>query len=369
MTGDMCPLLDVEESLAQGSSDVFGDLLPDMLSKDLSVTNLELPLTNGNDPIHKVGPNLKASPGIMKGLANSGFDVFALANNHTRDFGDDALIETMQAIEKNGLKHVGAGQNLEFAQKPLRLEINGVKISCISFSMSSFSDATENSPGVGLLNPARNAVDIFNEKKENNLVFVFSHDGRMHIPVPSERVIENYKAFVDAGADIVVGHHPHIYQGYEYYNGSAIFYSLGNFLFPPINDTNPKKQKDWCLTYSIKAHFDKCGITKCEIIPHIFDVEARRLSKLKEAEKEDFFKDLDRLNKLLKNRKENYKLFQEKSLEFKYYDNVLREYAYAVESSTGKEKLKHAAERFYRHLKTEEHIDVFLAVSESRSCD
>jgi poly-gamma-glutamate synthesis protein (capsule biosynthesis protein) len=222
------------------------------------------------------------------------------------------------------------------------------------------------------LNPARNAVDIFNEKKENDLVFVFVHDGRMHIPVPSDRVIENYRAFIDAGASIIVGHHPHIYQGYEYYNGGAIFYSLGNFLFPPIKDTNSDKANDWCQTYSIKAYFDKQGIIKSEIIPHKFDISEKKLSKLKGKDSVNFFRKLDKLNLLLKDKEKNRAFFTDKALEFKYYDRIIDRiisaYGKAVsEPGDDTKSLRLASEKFYRHLKTEEHIDVLLATSRYRS--
>ena len=103
ITGDLIPRELSEERLCKGETEsVFGSVLPEIRSCDLGITNLECTLTRGGEPIYKCGPNLKADPGVMPALMKAGFSVYALANNHSRDFGDEAFLETMKYITDAG---------------------------------------------------------------------------------------------------------------------------------------------------------------------------------------------------------------------------------------------------------------------------
>ena len=101
ITGDLIPRQKSEERLCKGETEtVFGSVLPEIRSCDLGITNLECTLTRGGEPIYKCGPNLKADPDVMPALMKSGFSVYALANSHSRDFGDEAFLETIRLIEE-----------------------------------------------------------------------------------------------------------------------------------------------------------------------------------------------------------------------------------------------------------------------------
>ena len=120
ITGDLIPREKTEERLINGETEtVFGSVLPEIKSCDLGITNLECTLTRGGDPIYKCGPNLKADPAVMPALVKAGFSVYALANNHSRDFGDEAFLETMDHITAAGAKYVGGGKDLADASKTL----------------------------------------------------------------------------------------------------------------------------------------------------------------------------------------------------------------------------------------------------------
>ena len=103
ITGDLVPLHESIDLLAAGKvEEVFSTVLPEIRSADLAITNLECAVTDGGEPIRKCGPNLKCTPAVMPALVDAGFKLFALANNHSRDFGDAAFLETMENVEKAG---------------------------------------------------------------------------------------------------------------------------------------------------------------------------------------------------------------------------------------------------------------------------
>lgn len=176
-------------------------------------------------------------------LKDAGVDIVSLANNHSMDFGSAALVQTLQLLERNNIPQIGGGENIEAVYKPLIINKNGNKIALFAFNAieNNYTNATYTSAGsaslrnIQLVEQAIHAVD-----KEVDLVIPFVHWGSEY-QTNHNLEQENFaKAMINAGADLIVGAHPHVKQDVGEYAGIKIYYSLGNFVFdqmPQRTDT------------------------------------------------------------------------------------------------------------------------------------
>lgn len=317
IVGDYCPigrnkyLLEKEKE-----TDVFGDFKLFTSQADLSIANLEAPLTGCNNPIEKTGPNIKVPTSFLKPLKENGFKVVTLANNHIMDYDEEGLKSTINTCNKEDVKYVGAGKNLEEARKPLIITIKEKKIAIINIAENEFCSATKDSYGANSLNVITNHYDIKKAKKENDFVLVISHGGREHYQLPTPQLRERYRFFIDSGADAVIGHHTHCYSGYEHYNNKPIFYSLGNFIF----DYKKKYQKGlWTQGYGVLLKISDTKID-FDLIPfNQGREESPKLELLNEEESNVFNAKIEELNTIISNDKlfeaawRNYIKTQEKS--------------------------------------------------------
>lgn len=228
--------------------EIFNDFLPEIQNADISVTNLESALTISNRPIFKTGPSLKASPKTIDSLTFAGFNLLTLANNHIMDFGEKGLKDTLELCNKNEINIVGAGMNLNEASQIYFKVINGKKLAFINFTENEWSTTQDNHPGANPLNPIANYYTIQEACKNADFVFVIVHGGHEMYQLPSPRMKQTYRFFINAGANAVIGHHTHCFSGYEIYNGNPIFYSLGNFIF----DWPGKQNSKWNFGYAVK---------------------------------------------------------------------------------------------------------------------
>ena len=301
ITGDYCPIGRNQEKIEKGDLDsLFGSFKEIINDVHFSVTNLECPITNHTAPILKSGPNIKGPTGSILGLKEIGFNLVTLANNHILDFGEDGVQDTIKLCHNNGINTVGAGESLEAARKFFIEEIQGRKFAFINLAENEFCAATISSYGANPLNLATNYKDIQTAKKLADYVIVIAHGGREHYQLPTPNVRERYRFFIDAGADVVVAHHPHCVSGYESYNEGKIFYSLGNFIF----DYKVKYQKgDWTEGMSVILKFSDNGID-FETIPHF---QGRRedptFQLMVGDDKKEFQLKLDSLNQKIANDK------------------------------------------------------------------
>jgi len=271
-----------------------------LYDKDLSVINLECPLTKKNNPIVKTGPNNKMDPKCVDFLNQGKFDVINLANNHIGDYGDEGLFETIETLNNNGFKHLGAGKNINEITKPLNINIKGVMFSFLSFAENEFGIARTNTPGVSPLNLPENIKLIKKVKKHTDNVIVLIHGGNEFNPVPNPHTVSNYRSFIDAGASAVIAMHTHCPQGYEIYDNGCIVYSLGNFLFSSIN----KQPNVWWIGYMAKLTFTKQGFGGIELTPYTTAPAGLKINILKNENKEFFFKYINRLSEIIADEKE-----------------------------------------------------------------
>ncbi len=200
--------------------------------------NLESPLTKRAKRLPTKGPRggsiyLKGNPDYAFILTEAGFDVLSLANNHVMDYGEQGLSDTMYYLEQEEIKHVGAGPDLAAALAPADIDVDGFVVRFLAFNGV---EPREYSAGAGKagtapLDEGTVANAIASAKTDANLVVVSLHWGGESMAYPSSEQKRLAHRFVDAGADVILGHHPHVIQSVETYEGAVIAYSLGNFLF------------------------------------------------------------------------------------------------------------------------------------------
>lgn len=233
VAGDFCPQERVAELFEKGGYEtVLSDVKKYSDAADYSIVNLECPVCYGGEkPIIKVGPCLKCSESGVAALKWAGFDCVTLANNHFYDYGEDGVLNTLKSCDKNHLDYVGGGANIEAASKTLMKVIGDKTLAIINCCEHEFSIATDNNGGSNPLSPIKQYYSITEAKKNADYVIVIVHGGHEHFQLPSPRMQEVYRYFIDLGADAIVNHHQHCFSGYEIYRGKPIIYGLGNFCF------------------------------------------------------------------------------------------------------------------------------------------
>lgn len=232
VTGDFCPIYENGDLIMNDLYDkAFGNLIENIKDKDLHITNLECPLTDSEAPILKHGPLLKADPVLIKGLKHALVDIACLANNHISDYGDKGVIDSIELCHRNGIKTVGGGKNIKEASTTLFISVKGKSIAIINVAEHEFTIASEERAGANPLDLIQNFHAIKDARSKADIVILIIHGGNEYYQLPSPRVVEMYRFLAEAGADVVIGHHPHVYSGYELHKGVPIFYSIGNFFF------------------------------------------------------------------------------------------------------------------------------------------
>lgn len=236
IAGDFCPQNRVAELFEKCDyASVLGEMKPIIEQADYSIVNFECSVIKGGEkPIMKQGRNLHCSEKGMEAIKWAGFDCVTLANNHFRDYGEEGICNTLKTISEYGLDSVGGGMNIQEAAKILYKEIDGKTLAIINCCEHEFSIATNTSAGSNPLNPIQQYYAINEARAKANYVLVIVHGGHEMWQLPSPRMVETYRFFIDVGADAVVNHHQHCYSGYEMYRGKPIFYGLGNFCFDKL---------------------------------------------------------------------------------------------------------------------------------------
>jgi poly-gamma-glutamate capsule biosynthesis protein CapA/YwtB (metallophosphatase superfamily) len=234
-------------------------------SADFAVANLEAPFGTGGKAFAKTF-TFRVPPEYAPALVRAGFDAVNLANNHILDFGLPPFFETLRLLDSLGIGHCGAGPDRDAAESGCRVLRNGWKAAFLGFSLTYPEQfwASGRRPGTAFAVRERVAAAVDSARRTADLVVVSFHWGKeLHsLPEPYQR--EFGHAAVDAGADLVLGHHPHVLQGFELYRGKPIAYSLGNFVFGSKSAS--------CVTSALFiARFDSSGFTGGETVPLCVD--------------------------------------------------------------------------------------------------
>ena len=213
--------------------DVFKSVQSIFAEADIIIANLEGPLYDG----YRAVPGkctIRANSGWADVLKTVGIDIVTLANNHIMDHGNDGLFSTLSVLDRKGIAHVGAGANLEKACKPFFVQINEYRLAFLartSVIVNSPSYADGDNPGVAFLDMEELVNNVKACRNQADVVVVLMHWGieEYSYPTPDQR--KQAKRLIKAGVDLVIGHHPHVVQGYERFGSGIAAYSLGNFVF------------------------------------------------------------------------------------------------------------------------------------------
>lgn len=230
--GDICFNLINEDRACRGDAEaLFTNTLPLILDADVSICNLESPLTDSNKKIQKSGPNMKASFEAAKVLRIAGFDIASLANNHILDYGEQGIKDTILGCETIGIKTVGAANNSINARKPCIIDSNGLKMGFYSVADNECASATEKSYGANGFDYCETFDDIRKAAELCDALIVLYHTGLEHYQYQSPDLQKRCRKMVECGAKAVICQHSHCIGTFEEYKGSLILYGQGNFLF------------------------------------------------------------------------------------------------------------------------------------------
>lgn len=231
---------------------------------DIVFGNLENPITPGRE-IMMPEMTLRADPGVETALREAGFTVLSLANNHMADFGFQGLLDTLQYLDRAGVGHTGAGKTEAEALASKIIEVKGIKLAFLAFTdpalvPDSYLAGAEH-PGVAFGEPEKVRAAVQDAGEKADFVVVSMHAGTEYEPAPDLAQTRMARLAVDAGADLVLGHHPHVVQKIEKYKGKYIMYSLGNFVF------DQKWSRATRVGLTAKIFITREGIEKIEFLP------------------------------------------------------------------------------------------------------
>ncbi len=221
------------ELAREGYDYPFERVLSLLRDADVTFGNLEGPLTQRGEAARKQYVFRSPPQRVAPALARAGFDVVSLANNHTMDYGFEGLRDTMQALADAGVRYAGAGENLGAARRPALLDVNGVRLAVLAYSLTFPEEfwATDDRPGTAFGHEHQVRADVAAARAQAAVVLVSFHWGQEGSAQLREYQRKLGHAAIEAGAIAVIGHHPHVLQGIERYRDGVIFYSLGNFVF------------------------------------------------------------------------------------------------------------------------------------------
>lgn len=241
------------------------ELVDEMNEADIFMLNNEFAYSTRGTEIKEKSYTFRAHPKRVGILKEMGADIVSLANNHALDFGVEALLDTFSTLEEAGIDYVGAGINMDRAKAPVYYTIGDTTIAYVAASHVIYAMdwyATDTRPGmIGTYDPALFVTSIKEAKENSDFVVVYVHWGkeRTHEPVDYQKNLA--KIYIDAGADAVIGCHPHVMQGIEFYKGKTIAYSLGNYWF------NSSKRESGLL----KIYLHPDGTTETQLLPAMND--------------------------------------------------------------------------------------------------
>lgn len=265
------------------SDKVFNSVRNIMKNDDFTIVNLECPISVQGKAMENKKFTFRAKPSVAKILHDNGIDAVSIANNHALDFGKDAFLDTLKNLEENNIIFGGGGIN---ANKTINPSIK-IKTTTINFFAASrvLPDtnwvATNNRAGLlSAYNPDKLLLNLKNARKnDRNFIVAYIHWGEEKAVKPNKIQITLAHQLIDAGADVVIGTHPHVLQGFEWYKGKLIAYSMGNFIFSCSART----------TMMIQLKIDKNKVIGIKVIPLILSKKIPVVIK-KEQTKQQVYK-------------------------------------------------------------------------------
>lgn len=308
IAGDFYPVRRAEQKMRNGEYDyLVGDIKSIVNNADYSLVNYESTFYGNKEKVSKYGPNMATDEQSIELAQWCGFKCSTLGNNHINDYGDKGLEDLLDCMGKRGMDYVGAGMNIKDAGVTLYKEICEERVAFINCCEHEFNIANEKHGGANPYNVVQQYYAIKEAKTKARYVIVVVHGGSIGCQLPSPRMQEQYRFFVDTGADAVVVHHQHCFSGYEYYRGAPIVYGLGNLLF----DKPWMKHTSWTHGYMAELVLNKENKFEVEMYPYLQCDEEPRIIMKKGEDLETFKKEIFELNSIIKEpdnlKKEYYK--------------------------------------------------------------
>lgn len=240
----------------QGPEYIFSNISDVLKNADITFGNLECVLSDiGVDQVNYKTVQLRGAETSVNGLTNAGFDVLSIANNHILEHGENSLIRTKKLLHDNGIQTVGVSESKRKSREPVILSRNGVSFGFLAYCLvrdkTAYCSVEDSHDIINDVRKAKNDVDI---------LVVSLHWGNEFVRKPSPEQFSLGHSIIDAGAKLILGHHPHVLQGVETYNDGVIVYSLGNFVF----DMWQRKMRESMI---FSCRFSKTGIVDFEIMP------------------------------------------------------------------------------------------------------
>jgi len=276
-------------SISEGLQGLFG-------SSDFNIMNLEGPAAEKNLQfrIQKTGPHIINDPEIFPVLKKLNIDLVTLANNHLMDYGPQGLSDTIRNCRQNSINTVGAGICLKEAQAPFIFEKGSVKLAELNFAENEWASASDNDPGTNPLNIIENVRQIKRAKETCDLVLVIVHGGHELYPLPNPQMVSLYRFYAESGASAVIGHHPHCISGYEVFQGTPVFYSLGNFLF-----TMRSSRDMWYTGLLLKLKINEDKGLEWDLIPVRQEKEIFALTLPGGIDKQNILSEVDKYSAII----------------------------------------------------------------------
>lgn len=216
---------------------------------DIFMVNQEFPFSSRGSAAPDKEYTFRVPPEKVSILGEMGIDIVTLANNHALDYGTDALIDSLDALDGEGIYHVGAGRNLDEAKALVTMETKGKTLGFLGASrvipVGSWNAAAHKPGMLTTYDPSALVAEIKKARESCDFVVVYVHWGIERDERPQDYQRTLGQQYIDAGADLVVGSHPHVLQGVEYYKGKPIVYSMGNFVFGSGIPRSALLRADW----------------------------------------------------------------------------------------------------------------------------
>ncbi|MDD3190396.1 MAG: CapA family protein [Candidatus Pacebacteria bacterium] len=236
-------------------------------SADIAFGNLETTILEGS-LVSDDSFFFRTDPQSVEGLKFAGFDVLSLANNHMMNFGADGLESTIENLDGAGMNYVGAGVNEDDINRPVIIEAKGVKFGFLAYTYNrdKYKNTDGDFYGLSYMDTEKMKAQVGALKKEVDIVVVSMHAGTEYVLTSHTSQTNFARAAIDAGADLVIGHHPHVVETFEKYKDGYIIYSLGNFVFDQMWSEETR------LGAMAKITFRDAEILDIEFVPvKIFD--------------------------------------------------------------------------------------------------
>lgn len=294
IAGDLCFaedgfVLDHYDTVDDLSECIAPEILKISNDADVFYLNHEYSISDRGEALEGKLYTFRAKPKRMELLKEMGTDLVSLANNHVYDFGEDAMLDTMDLLDKAKIQYVGGGRDIDEAKRPIYFVVNGIKIGFVAATNAEVvyytPAAVEDSPGVlEAYDTAEYNQVIEDAAGECDYLIAYIHWGPEDTNYYEQYQHDMGKEFLDAGADIVVGGHPHVLQGMEYIDGKPVVYSMGDFWF---NDETK-------YTGLLKLDINSKGLKEMSFVPCLQTEYTTQYISDKEEQEEfyNFFEEL-----------------------------------------------------------------------------